>query len=424
MPLLRCKMVNWSSIPQSPKKRFQPAHLFFLITILLLKPVSAFPAFGLKGFDPSVSGELKSLNFFTMTTGLTPELATDPTAMAERGEMVFRNMERARFKVRAPYQIDDDRHISIKIDYDQQTEFGSFVSTGDHRLMEKWSEERQFLDLSQTLVERESVRYLHRLYRASVIYRDKYYSMEIGRQQIPWGRGHYFTPTDVFNPFSPTQIELEERDGVDAVNLTTSEWHSLKGQLVYTPRGKRLHPQRIMGRISHHLQDYELGLLGGRYRDDHVIGFDAEGNFGDAALRAEGIFQEAEHERNFFKYTVSLDYNLPKNFLVGGEYHYNGQGDRERSDYDLPRFVSGEIQQVAKNYGAFLIQHDLTPLWTVANRLIMNMDDVSFFVRPEIQYEAGNNFILTAAIQLFLGNNQDEFGRGQNLYLIEAKYSF
>ena len=121
---------------------------------------------------------------------------------------------------------------------------------------------------------------------------------------------------------------------------------------------------------------------------------------------------------------MNLDYNLPKNVLVGLEYFYNGQGNRKPTDYQLSRFLHGDIQQMAKNYGAFLVRHELTALWTVANRFIMNMDDSSYFVRPEITYEATNNFILGAAVQLYLGDNTEEFGRGQNLYLMEATYSF
>lgn len=414
-------MDNSLNILRSDPKRPYQGQLLFLIAALLLNPGTGFPFLGL---HPDISGEVKSLNFFTLTTGLTPELADNPLATAERGEILFRNMERARLKVRIPYPIDETRHLDIKINYDNQAEFGSFVSTGDYRLAEKWSEERQFLDLSQTFVEEESVRYLHRLYRATVSYRDEPFTMEIGRQQIPWGRGHFFTPTDVFNPFSPTQIELEERDGVDAIHLNFAEWKSLKGQFIYTPRGKRLHPQRIMGRISRDVLAYEIGLLGGRVGKDHVVGLDLEGNLGDAVLRGEGIFREADSEKEFFKYTLNFDYNLPKNFLAGLEYYYNGQGRRHPRDYQLDRFIKGDIQQMGKNFGAFLIQHDVTPLWTVAHRFIMNMDDVSFFVRPEIQYEATNNLIFAAATQLFLGHPSDEFGRGQNLYLMEVRYSF
>jgi hypothetical protein len=424
MPLLRCRMANFSSIPQSGKKRPALGQLLFLIAVLLLNPSTGFSFLGLNGFNPEVSGEVKTLNFFTLTTGLTPELAENPMAMAERGESVFRNMERARLKIRAPYKIDDHRSFNIKIDYDHQAEFGSFVATGDHRVAEKWTEDRQFLDLSQNFVEEDSARYFHRLYRASITYRDENMTLEVGRQQIPWGRGHFFTPTDIFNPFSPTQVELEERDGVDAVNLTTAKWKSFKGQLVYTPRGRRLHPQRIMGRISRDFSVYEVGILGGRLGADHLAGLDMEGNLGDAVLRGEGIFQESDVRDNFFKYTLNLDYNLPKNFLVGVEYHYNGDGRREPKDYELGRFVKGEIQQMGKNYGAFLVQHDVTPLWTAANRFMMNMDDTSFFVRPEVQYEATNNLLLGAAAQLYIGTNNEEFGRGQNLYLLEMKYSF
>lgn len=398
-------------------------HLLFLILALLLRPHSGFTALTAPG-GVEISGQLKTLNFFTMTTGLTPELAENPLARAERGEQVFQNLQRARLKFRLPIQFEEDQNLLFKIDYDQQVAFGSFVSTGDFRLAERWQEERQFFDLSQTFVEEESVRYLHRLYRISARYENRYGNVEIGRQQIPWGKGHFFTPTDIFNPFSPTQIELEERDGVDAIYFTSNEWKGFKGEFVYTPRGKRLHPQRFVGRISHDVVGYEVGILGGGYGKDQIVGFDTEGNLGNAVFRGEGLFQAVDQGRNFFKYTLNVDYNLPHNVLIGGEYYFNGDGKRRPLDYELRRFVRGDIQQMAKNYGAILLRHEVNAVLTVANRFIMNMDDVSFFVRPDIQYEPFENFVLIGAIQLYLGDQRDEFGAGQNLYIMEARYSF
>lgn len=394
-----------------------------IATALLLRPFSN-TAFGFAGLTPELSGKLKTLNFFTQTTGFTPDLADNPLAGAQRGDHVFDSMERARLKFRLPIKIDETRRVDIRIDYDQEAHFGSFVHTGDFRLSRKMSEDRQFLDLSHTLADGTGAYYLHRLYRASAKYTSERFDMEIGRQQIPWGRGHFFTPTDVFNPFNPTQIELEERDGVDAVNLTGRLGGGLDGEFIYTPRGRRLHPQRIMGRLSKDIQGYEVGVLGGRYWRDHIVGLDFEGNLGGAALRGEGIFQEANNERDFFKYTLNMDYNFPRNILGLVEYHFNGEGKGRRKDYDVRRFLTGDIRQMARNYGAVLIQHDFTPLLKGGNRLIMNMDDSSFFVRPELQYEALSNLFLMVSAQLMLGNKGDEYDQGQNLYMGEIAYSF
>ncbi len=420
-------MENFLNIPRIPKKHLRNTRralrLAVIVAALLLRPFSN-SAFGFSALNPEFSGKVKTLNFFTQTTGFTPEQAYDMTAGAERGEHVFDSMERARLKFRLPLQFDDTKGLDIRIDYDHEAHFGSFVHTGDFRLSQKMREDRQVLDLSQRMVDERGAHYLHRLYRASAKFTSERFDVEVGRQQIPWGKGHFFTPTDVFNPFNPTQIELEERDGVDAVNVTARLPEGFKGQFVYTPRGRRLHPQRIMGRLSRDIEGYEFGVLGGRYWRDHIVGADLEGNLGDAVLRGEGIFQESDESRNFFKYTVNMDYNFPYNILGLVEYHFNGEGKRKRKDYQFQRFLIGDIRQMARNYGAVFIQHDFNALWKAGNRVIMNMDDSSFFIRPELQYEAVTNLYLMASAQLMLGNKGDEYDQGQNLYLGEISYSF
>jgi hypothetical protein len=312
----------------------------------------------------------------------------------------------------------------LKIDYDQQAYFGTFVGTGDFRVAKKQSEDRQFLDLSQTFVEDDNGFYEHRLYRAIFGYESSSFQMEVGRQQIPWGVGHFFTPTDIFNPFNPTQIELEERDGVDAVNVATKKIKGYKVQAVYTPNGKQLHPQRYAARISRDVSGYEAAILGGRVKRDHAVGFDVAGNLKGSAIRGEMIYREAAGEKDFFQFTVNADYNFPHNIYALLEYHFNGRGRRDPSKYQRDRWIRGVVQQLAKNYIAFLLGYDITSLFRIENRIIFNPDDVSFFVRPEIRYEFRPNLLFTAGAQLFLGENEDEFGQPKNLFLFETKYAF
>jgi len=395
---------------------------FFAIAvwIVLLIPHVALA----EGFHSAISGYAKSLNFFTQTSGFVPEFVNNPTLSAKKDQNVFSSLERLRLQGRFSYDLDEEHRVKVKVDYDNQAYFGSFVPKGDFRIARNISEARQFLDLSHTLVENSDALYEHRLYRATIRYEGPYFDLEMGRQQIPWGVGRFFTPTDFFNPFNPTQIELDERDGVDAVNLITRRNRGYQAQLIYTPSGRHLHPQRYMARVSKDVAPYEMGLLGGRIDRDHAVGFDVTGTAGDFAVRGEVIYREAQLEKDFVKFTLNADYNLPYNIYTLVEYHYNGQGRRSASAYQQDRLIEGEIQQLGKNYLALSVGHDLTSLIRLENRTIYNMDDQSFFERPEIQYEVQQNMLLTAGAQLYLGGDSDEFGKPKNLFLIEGKYSF
>ncbi|MBI1977224.1 MAG: hypothetical protein HYS55_00565 [Candidatus Omnitrophica bacterium] len=400
------------------------------IVLLLLFPVLVFADSPLHinlangKIENKISGYVKSLNFFTSTTGFTPELVDSPSAIAKQNSNAFTSLERFRLQTRTVLKLTEKERFTLKVDYDHQPYFGTFVGTGDFRIAKRQTEERQFLDLSQTLVEQDNVFYEHRLYRASIAYESEAFDLEIGRQQIPWGVGHFFTPTDLFNPFNPTQIELEERDGVDAVNFTLKKPAGFKTQWVYTPGGKQLHPQRFLGRISHDVKGYEVGVLGGRIKRDHAVGFDLQGNLMDSAVRGEFLYREAELEKDFVKFTVNADYNFPHNIYGLLEYHFNGQGRRDQDDYQVDRLIRGEIQELGKNFLAGLLGYDLTSLIRLEYRTIWNMDDTSLFQRPEIQYEVTSNILITLAAQLYLGANDDEYGQAKNLFLGEVKYTY
>ncbi len=412
----------------------RPFSVFDALILLILFPAIVFGADSptvlvnngneTKKIGMDISGYVKSLNFFTQTSGLNPEIVDRPLAIGKEKINVFSSMERVRLQTKVYLRLTEKERLTLKVDYDHQPYFGSFVSTGDFRIVKRQSEERQFLDLSQTLVEEDDVFYEHRLYRASVAYESEYFDLEVGRQQIPWGRGHFFTPTDLFNPFNPTQIELDERDGVDAANLIIKNIKGIKTQFVYTPPGKQLHPQRYLARISKDIKNYEVGLIGGRVKRDWAYGFDLQGNLKSSAIRGEFLYREARLEKDFIQFMVNADYNFPHNIYGLIEYYFNGQGRLKPADYQLDRLIRGEIQQLGKNYLAFLLGHNLTPLIRVENRFIYNLDDTSFFERPEIRYEIKPNLVLTLGTQFYLGANNDEFGRPKNLYLGEVKYSY
>ena len=408
---------------QIKHKKCLTLFLFSLYFLIFSAPLFAHE---IKPPNTDISGYLKTLSFWTRTSTASPELLDSPQGASEANESLFSNTDRLRLKFRTHVDLPYNQRLLTKIDYDHQASFGSFVSSGNYRYAKWLVEKGQFWDTSQTLVESDSANYEHRLYRASAVYTSPALgALEIGRQQISWGVAHFFTPTDVFNPFSPVQLEWDERDGVDALSYTTPERKGWKTQYVYTPRGRRLHPQRWMTRTSADFRGYEVGVLGGLIQRDLALGWDMAGNIKDSAVRGEFLFRSPDGtEKEFIKFTLNADYNFPKNIYALLEYHFNGQGKHDERLYQRDRQLRGEIRDLARNYLALLLGHDLTPLLRFENRAIFNLDDVSFYLRPELRYELKTNLLLTAASQLYLGANRDEYGTPKNLYFTDMKYSF
>lgn len=166
-------------------------------------------------------------------------------------------------------------------------------------------------------------------------------------------------------------------------------------------------------------------MINGFIHRDFASGFDIAGNLKDSAVRGEFLYRHTDNdEKDFIKFTVNADYNLPKNIYALLEYHFNGLGRGNFRDYQRDLLIRGDFAQLARNYLGLLLGYDITSLLRFEHRTIFNMDDVSFYLRPELQYEVTANLLATLGAQLFLGANQDEYGAPGNLYFGEMKYNF
>ncbi len=368
----------------------------------------------------TLSGYVKSLNLWTRSTGNNPEVADNALAANEGGEDLFATINRLRVKLRWPM----GEHLSATLDYDQEAQFGSLVGRGDARILRDQREQRQLVDLRQTLVDEGGALYEHGLYRAWLSARAGWLEADIGRQQIPWGVGRFVAPTDVFNPFDFTQLEVEERDGVDAVNLRATFEDVARLNLICTPRGERLHPNRLMARLSRDVFGYETAILGGRVRRNNVIGFDLEGHIGQGALRAEALFEDAAQRHDFGRATVNADYQFTNGLYTLLEYHFNGQGRSNQASYERTEVIRGQLQRLAKHYAGLELGYDITPNMRIESRSVLNLQDHGVFSRLELRNILTNNLVLTLSAIGVFANATDEFGAKEHAYYVELQHFF
>ena len=57
----------------------------------------------------------------------------------------------------------------------------------------------------------------HRIDRMSVQWQQADWSVTLGRQAVSWGSGIVFQPLDPFNPFAPTAVDRDYKNGDDLV---------------------------------------------------------------------------------------------------------------------------------------------------------------------------------------------------------------
>lgn len=308
------------------------------------------------------------------------------------------------------------------VQYDNEVLFGSYLDTAQFAL-QKAHPPSTYWDLESTTLERPSVFARQRLYRAYVDLYSPVADLRLGRQRVAWGTGRFWNPTDILNPFSPTQLERDERPGVDAALLERKLGPLSQLSLAYAPQ----HPSSASSVAAHlhgNLRETDFSVMAGQFRRDEVTGFDFSGRIGQVGVRGEAAHTRADADSNYVRAVVGADYVFPGALALSGEIYYNGQGTTNQRDYDFAAIFSGAEQNVACHYVGLYAGYDVTPLLRLNSYGIINLDDNSVFFFPNLVYSVITNLDLTVGVQFFHGSTGSEYGTFHDVYYAQLQWFF
>lgn len=311
--------------------------------------------------------------------------------------------------------------LGFDIQYDNEAFLGSYLDTAQFQQLRSMRP-ATYWDLEDDYVNRGSIFVRHRLYRGYVNVATPVADVLLGRQRIAWGSGHFWNPTDLLNPFNPTAIEPEEREGVDALLIQRNVGALSRLSLVYAPQRDAPDSRAIHYRTN--VAATDLAVLLGEFRGDRVVGFDVVGRVGEGSLRAEVAHIRPENGVDFTRAVTGFDYAFANTLTLSVEYYYNGQGSTNEAVYDLPALQAGLIQNVARHYGGVQVLYDITPLLRSDNALIVNADDGSRFFMPRMIYSFTSNIDVALGVQLFGGHAGSEYASFSNVYFAYVQWFF
>jgi len=141
-------------------------------------------------------------------------------------------------------------------------------------------------------------------------------------------------------------------------------------------------------------------------------------------LREDGQFGTLMRQGWQTQVALGAEYGFDwHNLTVGGEWYYDGSGQTDRSDYDWEALLLGHRVTLAQHYAAVNGSLLITPLWTFSIGAILNLDDHSFIILPQMVYSVTQQFDVRAGIQISGGEMFSEYGGFPNLYyLIFSRY--
>jgi hypothetical protein len=293
------------------------------------------------------------------------------------------------------------------------------------------------VDLSTTFLDESGVVLSHDIDRLAMrVFFDRG-ELIAGRQAITWGNGMLFPVADVWTTFSPFELDQTEKPGTDALRLLYYPAGTLELDVVLVDRGSL---EDLSGglKASLVLGSADVYLGAGKSYDRLLAMAGVAYDFVAFKLRAEIIepFNLDEGAFELPRATIGADY-LRGDWAFSGEYHFNGAGVTEPSDYLThmgdPRFARGESYYLNRHYAGLIASYGGIDRLRISLGAMGNLADPSVILTPSIAYELSDN--TDVAIGAFQGigehpsfdpfpNFRSEFGTYGAFYYTQIRGFF
>ncbi|NNF97875.1 MAG: hypothetical protein HKM93_00710 [Desulfobacteraceae bacterium] len=288
-------------------------------------------------------------------------------------------------------------------------------------------DDRRLMDLTATIYENDRQYGYHRIDRLVLTLTPAWGTLRIGRQALTWGNGLIFNPMDVFNPFSPTDVDRDYKVGDDMIAGTLLTPGGGEIQLVgvarKAPDDADVEVDNASFAIKYHdmVNSLEYDIMGARHFEDYILGLGTSGYLKDAAWRMDATYTflaDGRSDPGFWSYMANLDYSWvwwDKNLYGLIEFYTNTLGvdhpmDALSNPDLIERVARGEIHTLGMSYLGASVQIELHPLVNLHLTSITDLHGPSGILQPRLIWDVRDNLQLTTGVNKYWGGGDTEFG--------------
>jgi len=288
-------------------------------------------------------------------------------------------------------------------------------------------DDRRLMDLTETIDENDSHILYHRLDRLSLNLLPKWGNVRIGRQAVTWGNGLLFNPMDLFNPFSPADIERDYKIGDDMVFTQFPINTTGDLQFLYVPRRDPVtgdvgwDQSSLAGKLHLARGTTEFDIMVAEHYRDAVVGVGSTGYLGDAAWRLDGTWTFLHEDRGadgYLSLVANVDYSWvwwEKNLYGFLEFYFNGLCHDQYTDAYTDRYIwerldRGELYSLGRTYLGGHIRVEVHPLFNVYLTVINNLADPSGALQPRAVWDIAEEIQITLGANKYYGRRETEYG--------------
>ena len=293
-----------------------------------------------------------------------------------------------------------------------------------------------------------------------------------GIQQLPWGSGYAWNPTDLWNVKDildptydkPGQAAVKYNQGIGPLSLTAvagfaadytkTPWTVSLSSIVAGFDLTVLGAYRSTG-----FQNAFIGE-GSWNRNRYCVGYSISGQIASVGVHSEGgwnretvdesftrQYQSAMDElvslqnmgvnadlfssdhsdkRDYFQFVAGVDYTFAvgNGLYVMGEYFFNDDGKKESERYtieDWAEYLSGENLSLGMHTLFGGVSYSVTDLSTLSLYAIGNLSDRSVAFNPWFTASITDDCELELYAAIPIGGDKDEFGRRQYMGRVRVK---
>jgi hypothetical protein len=255
------------------------------------------------------------------------------------------------------------------------------------------------------------------------------WDIRLGRQRINWGINTIWNPNDIFNTFSFTDFDYEERPGSDA--LRVQYFTGVASSVEFAVKAFTNWEQATAALLwKTNKWEYDFQFLAGVFESNLVLGGGWAGAIKGLGFKGEWSYfydwKRQSRQRHSFAGTLSFDYLFAsKTYLVAGLL-YNSNGSLSASSTELFGY-----QPSAKNVYPYQYGISLTLSQPIKERFSLGLTAIyspgeshSLFVTPNFAYTINEQWDLSLVGQVAFNTDGGAYVSPLQVVFLRFKFSF
>ena len=282
------------------------------------------------------------------------------------------------------------------------------------------------IDLSAVWLDKPGVVGHSIIDRAFVEYSKGDYQLRVGRQRINWGISSIWNPNDLFNAFSFTDFDYEERPGSDAVLIRKYNGYASSIEFAFKLSAD---PEKSVAGLlwKFNKGSYDIQILGAYHKQDLVLGGGWAGNIGNGSFKGEtSYFFSLEEDRdNALALTLGYEYQFENSLFLSAGYLFNTTGQKSGNILELFSFELSARNLYPYQHSVVVgSSFPLSPLINGGVSIIYSPNENHpLFLTPNLGLSMAENWDLSLVGQVVFAQAQ-KFTSPLQAVFLRIKYSF